>query len=151
MIRDIQMADVPLLISYGAAMHAESIYAPLDFDPAKLMALAEVVLDNRQIYYARLVEKDGEPVGFIVGYVAPHFFGNDLTCGDFLVYVTPEARGSMAGPRLIKDYINWCLAKGVKMPCLGVSAGIDAEQIGALYKRLGLTDTYTIYRMPVAC
>ena len=146
MIRPMTAQDIPALLVLGAAMHGESRYANLDFDPQKLWQLGETMLGNPDSWLAVVVERDGCIVGFCFGYVAPHFFGNDLTSGDLAIYVVPEHRGGTIGARLVKLYTSWCEAKGVKEPLLGVSAGITPERTGRLYERLGYTEKYIIYK-----
>ena len=138
--------DIPALLVLGAAMHKESRYAKLDFDPEKLRGLGETILGDPDSWLALVAERDSEIIGFCIGYVAPHFFGNDLTSGDLAIYVVPEHRGGTIGARLVKLYTGWCEAKGVKEPLLGVSAGITPGRTGRLYERLGYTDQYIIYK-----
>jgi|GEM_PF-1192486 len=150
MIRDFTMLDAPHVISLGKQMHSESVYKNLDFNPLRLLELAETVVSNPQVYMAKVYD-DGEIKGFVAAYATPHFFGDDLTSGDFAVYVSPQFRNGMIGIKLIKSYISWCERKGVKEPLLGVSAGINTKMIGSLYKRLGFTQEYRIYKMPSKC
>jgi len=149
MIRPMTAQDIPVLIDMGAAMHKESRYAKLDFDPGKLRDLGETILGNPEAWLVLVAERDGGIIGFCIGYVAPHFFGNDLTSGDLAIYVMPEHRGGTIGARLVKLYTSWCEAKGVKEPMLGVSAGITPERTGRLYERLGYTEKYIIYKKPI--
>lgn len=146
MIRPYAATDLDRVLELGAMMHAESRYAALDFDPDKLVDLSDAVMTN-PAYLCLVAEEDGDVVGLIVGYVMPHWFGNDLTSGDLAVYVAPEHRKGMIGVKLVKAYTEWTRSKGVKEPMLGVSAGITPERIGALYKRLGYTETYIVYKM----
>ena len=148
MIRPMTAQDIPALLVLGAEMHKESRYANLDFDPQKLWQLGETMLGNPDSWLALVVERDGDITGFCCGYVAPHFFGNDLTSGDLAIYVVPDHRGGMMGARLVKAYDAWCSEKGVSEPLLGVSAGIKPDRIGQLYERLGYTEKYTIYKKP---
>jgi GNAT superfamily N-acetyltransferase len=138
--------DIPALLVLGAAMHGESRYAKLDFDSEKLRLLGETMLGDPDSWLALVAERDSEIIGFCIGYVAPHFFGNDLTSGDLAIYVVPEHRGGTIGARLVKLYTSWCEARGVQEPLLGVSAGITPERTGRLYERLGYTDQYIIYK-----
>lgn len=147
MIRPYTLSDIEAVLVLGADMHAESRYASLDFDPRKLVALSDTVLTDDR-YLALVAEVDGKVVGLLVGYVVPHWFGHDLTSGDLAVYVTPAHRKGMIGVKLVKAYTEWALSNGVKEPMLGVSAGITPERIGALYQRLGYTETYIVYKMP---
>ena len=147
MIRPYAVHDLKAVLALGSAMHAESRYSTLDFDPRKLDDLSDSVLSDGR-YLALVAEVDGDVVGLLVGYVMPHWFGHDLTSGDLAVYVTPSHRKGMIGVKLVKAYTEWALSKGVKEPMLGVSAGIMPERIGALYQRLGYTETYVVYKMP---
>jgi|TARA_R110000803_G_scaffold14164_2_gene39476 GNAT superfamily N-acetyltransferase len=148
MIRPMTAQDIPVLIGMGAAMHMESRYAKLDFDPEKLRGLGETILGDPDSWLALVAERDSEIIGFCIGYVAPHFFGNDLTSGDLAIYVSPDHRGGMTGARLVKAYDAWCSEQGVSEPLLGVSAGITPDRIGQLYERLGYTAKFTIYKKP---
>jgi GNAT superfamily N-acetyltransferase len=141
--------DIPVLLVLGAAMHGESRYAKLDFDPEKLRGLGETILGDPDSWLALVAERDSEIIGFCIGYVAPHFFGNDLTSGDLAIYVVPEHRGGMIGAMLVKLYTGWCEARGVKEPLLGISAGITPERTGQLYERLGYTERYIIYKKTI--
>ena len=146
MIRPMTAQDIPALLVLGAEMHGESRYANLDFDPQKLWQLGETMLGNPDSWLALVAERDSEIIGFCIGYVAPHFFGNDLTSGDLAIYVVPEHRGGTIGARLVKLYTGWCEARGVQEPLLGVSAGITPERTGRLYERLAYTVQYIIYK-----
>ena len=150
MIRPMTAQDIPVLIVLGAEMHKESRYANLDFDPQKLWQLGETMLGNPDSWLALVVERDGDITGFCCGYVAPHFFGNELTSGDLAIYLVPEHRGGTIGARLVKKYTAWCEARGVREPLLGVSAGITPDRTGQLYERLGYTEKYTIYKKPTS-
>ena len=78
--------------------------------------LRDSVLADPDTYLALVCEVEGVQVGFCAAYVVSHFFGHDLTSGDFAVYVLPEHRKGMAGVKLIKGYLEWCESKGVKEP-----------------------------------
>ena len=141
------MADVVSVIDLGKMMHEESIYADLDFDPARLLELAHHVIPSTE-YLTLVAEKDGQIVGLCVAYATPHFFGNDLTAGDMAIYMHPDHRRGLLGVHLVKHYISWCDMKGVKHPMLGVSAGIKPERVGKLYRKLGFTTEYVVYKRP---
>jgi GNAT superfamily N-acetyltransferase len=137
MIRPMTAQDIPVLIDMGAAMHKESRYAKLDFDPGKLRDLGETILGNPEAWLVLVAERDGGIIGFCIGYVAPHFFGNDLTSGDLAIYVMPEHRGGTIGARLVKLYTSWCEAQGRQgtyARCVGGHhAGADRAAIRAAW------------------
>ncbi len=54
-----------------------------------------------------VAERDGHPVGFIAGFVTPHPFNPNIrTVTEQFWWVTPEARGSSAGLRLLDAFIR---------------------------------------------
>ena len=79
--------------------------------------LAQICWINLIGWLCLVAERDSEIIGFCIGYVAPHFFGNDLTSGDLAIYVVPEHRGGMMGARLVKAYDAWCSEKASSNRC----------------------------------
>jgi len=147
MIRPVSNRDIPQCVLLGAAMHKESRYAHLDFSVPKVVNMIETIITSDD-WCGFVAEKDHNLIGFAAGYVMPHFFGDDLTSGDLAIYVSKVHRGGMLGVKLVKAYVAWCEAKGVKEPMLGVSAGITPERTGQLYERMGFTEKYCIYKKP---
>ena len=129
------MDDVPTLIELGRVMHQESPrFRGLDYDEEKLMQLGANLVNQGGIF---LAEKDGKPLGMILGMVTEHFFGHDLMACDLAVYVHPDHRGGTLAVRLIKKYEAWAFSMGAKVITMGVSTEVEADRTGQLYKRLG--------------
>jgi len=129
------MDDVPTLIELGRVMHQESPrFRGMDYDEEKLMQLGANLVNQGGIF---LAEKDGKPLGMILGMVTEHFFGHDLMACDLAVYVHPDHRGGTLAVRLIKKYEAWAFSMGAKVITMGVSTEVEADRTGQLYKRLG--------------
>lgn len=148
-VREFKMTDLPQMIALGSQMHQESIFRELDYQPAKLITLAERTLVDDYVQGWVYTVED-EVIGICAAWCNSHFFGDDLIAGDFFVYVTKEHRGkSMAGIKLIKAYLTWAADLGATSIGLGVSANINSKAVGKLYRRLGFEDSYMIYRRMV--
>ena len=129
------MDDVPTLIELGRVMHQESPrFRGMDYDEEKLMQLGANLVNQGGIF---LAEKDGKPLGMILGMVTEHFFGHDLMACDLAVYVHPDHRGGTLAVRLIKKFEAWAFSMGAKVITMGVSTEVEADRTGQLYKRLG--------------
>jgi GNAT superfamily N-acetyltransferase len=148
-VRTFKMPDLAHMLSMGNQMHEESIFNELDWKPQKLIELAEQSQKTKYIEGWVYETSDNEVIGMAAAWVNHHFFGDDLIAGDFFVYVIPEKRGTAAGVRLVQAYMRWAKDLGAKTIGLGVSAQINSERVGNLYRKMGFQDSYTIYRMMV--
>lgn len=136
MIRYATLDDLDVLMDLAELMHQESPrYSRLSFNSDKVLALY-VNLINTGIVL--VVEKDQQIVGGLAGFVAPHWFSDDLVASEFGVFLLPDHRGGTAVVRLIKEFIRWSKDKGAKMIQIGVSTGVRTEETAALYKAIGL-------------
>lgn len=127
-------ADVPRMVEMAAAMHAESRYQRFRISLPKIEAFFHRILGDK----AFVVLLDGDPVhAMFIGMVSDFWWGDDLESSDLLVYVTPEKRGGMSAPRLIRGYIAIAESMGVSDIKIGVSTGIDTERTLRLFERLG--------------
>lgn len=122
----------------GRACAAESPrYRDKGWDDAKV----EKLLRNQMgdLNHGLFVAEDTEGLcGMALGVVMPYFFSADLYATDLVVYVSPGHRGGTTAIRLVKALENWALNdKGVRELVLGVSTGINPEQVGCVYKKLG--------------
>jgi hypothetical protein len=64
MIRPMTAQDIPVLIGMGAAMHMESRYAKLDFDPEKLRGLGKQYVGDPDSMAVLVAERDSELLDF---------------------------------------------------------------------------------------
>lgn len=78
---------------------------------------AEVVVGNLvRDHYMAIAERDGAPVGFIAGMLAPHPFNPDLLfAAEVFWWVTLPHRGSRAGAMLFNDFDRWADNSGAHL------------------------------------
>ena len=136
MIRPFTPADIPAMMVLGSQMHAESLYAPLNYSGVRLHEVAENMITNDD-WWSVVDERDGEIVGMIIAFMHKPFFSEDQVAMDLLLYVKKECRGSTTALRLIKLYVDWARQKGATWCMLGISTGVGIERTGAFYNRMG--------------
>lgn len=128
--------DIATLAALGEAMHADSTFANMAYDP---MIAAETLLrlvDNPDGLVLMACEGD-TPVGGIAAIATRSFFGPDKVSSEFAVYVQPDKRGAVAALDLLRHYVVWARTKGVKRISAGNSAGMDDARFVRLLSRLG--------------
>jgi GNAT superfamily N-acetyltransferase len=130
-------SDFATLVTMGEGMHAESLrFAALGYSYEKChVLLAGLALSPHGLVL--VAEQDGEIVGMLLGMAVPHFFSDDLTASELVVYVVPHARGGSAAVKMVRYFENWARELGVADIVLGVSTEVQADRTAELYQRLG--------------
>lgn len=142
-IRNATVDDIPVLMSMGRALHAESPrYSYLSYSDEKVERLIRSMVEDTLVAEAPggvvVAVKDGIVVGMIGGFVTSPFFSDDKIASDYTFYVKPEHRGTgRVALRLIQAFEQWAIAQGVRDIVPGTSTLIDAEGTAALYRHLG--------------
>lgn len=137
MIRFATTADIDCIVQMGAAMHAESRFARLPYSIEKCQELVASTIANPEEMVGMVYEQDHAVIGVLLGFIDEHFFTNARVASDVLLYVIPERRGSMAGPRLLDYFTAWAKTKKADLIEVGISTGISVEKSSRLYQRLG--------------
>ena len=134
------------MMALARQMHAESRYAHLNYDDAKVFALGNVALTEPSMCIF-VAEERGAIVGMLVAFVQEYYFGNDLQSADIMFYVHPDHRGGSSAVKLVKRYEQWALERGVKPDSIsiGVSAGITDQRAGSFLEHMGYKNVATLY------
>ena len=139
MIREAYPTDIEPLLVLCQLMHEESYYKIFDYQEKKVRQLFYTALDTPDTMGLWIAEEHDEIIGFLLGFLTPHFFGTDLQACDLGIYMLPEKRGSLASVRLIKAFEAWAIERGAKEVILGSSTGIARERAVKLFTKLGFT------------
>lgn len=137
MIRHATATDIDRIVELGAAMHAESRFARLPYSAEKCRALVASMVANPEEMCTLVAEQQGQIIGAFLGFIEEHFFTEAKVASDFILYVKPEFRGSLAGPRMLDYFTAWAKVRGVEMIEVGISTGVCVEKSTRLYQRLG--------------
>lgn len=146
MIRDIEYRDIETLIDLGEKMHNEGHFKNTEYNRDKLRELAYSLINDAD-KCCFVAERNNVIIGFFMGGAYFHYFGNTMTCCDFLTYVDKDYRGGSTGAKLIAKYIKWALDLGIdrNQIRLGDSAEIDSQAVDRLFKFMGFREHGRLY------
>lgn len=136
-IRTAEMEDVPAIVELGFAMHRESNYAPMSFDPGRVAMLARYLIRSPDQGFVAVAERDGKLEGVIGGFIEQGWFSSERIAFDFALYVTPAMRHSSAAVRLAQAFKAWAIEQDVRQIRVGTAAGEAGQAANAIYEHLG--------------
>lgn len=137
MIRTGIHADIPAIIKIGQqVIDASTTYIePVDKDKASYM-LRRAINDRQMALF--VAERAGQVVGFFIGLIDEHWFSKGRYATDIAFCVLPEHADQ--GVWLLRRFLRWADAAGVKSKQLGLSTGIDiGGRTGQMYEAHGLS------------
>jgi len=129
------------------AMHAESVYRSVTLNDGRLRSMLSVFVNHPTNAGFVYEASPGKIDGFMMGYVAPYFFSEELGAWDHFLYVRPQRRGSLIAYRLWKAFGDWAVQAGAKVMWLGTSANIDPALTRKFYTGLRMGEVGSLYRM----
>ena len=134
------------MLELGKAMHLESKYSNYNFDEVKLgNTISELIEVDRGI--ALVGEMQGKIVGGLLGYLAEHYFGNDLAAYGLALFIDAEHRNGMVGPRLIRQYVEHARDKGASEIVFANTTRYEKERVARLFLRLGFNHDGYVFSM----
>lgn len=142
MIRVATEADIPALVDLGQEMHNESNFSTLTFDVEKTKEYVKNLMGYGIVFCS---EVDGAITGFIAGFLYQPYFSYDFMATDIGLFITKDARGGMAAPRLIDAFTKWAQEKGAKQIRPGISVGGNIDGVGRLYERMGYSIVGSVF------
>ena len=145
MIRPAQPSDVDRIVEIGAALHGESDYRDIAYNPVKVGALMESLIQGGGVVF--VAEKAGEVVGGIAGGVTSHWFSDELTGFEYSFFVLPEHRHGLVAMKLILAMKAWCKAMGAKTLRIGITTGINVEGTARFYRHMGFRDAGNLFEL----
>jgi len=148
-VRDPRIVDFDELNALGQWFQENSLYAECGWSEQKAFALLLAGIDPESKTFMRILEKDGQLIGFFLGHVSEYFFSNKKIAQEMAVVVHPGFRAEIYKPmlRLLKDFVDWAGAKGAHEVCIGITSGIAGPGYEKLLKRVGFNEVGTILKM----
>jgi len=142
-----QRADIPELIELGRAMHGESLYWHMNFDPGRVSAVLEMAEISETFFCDVIVDADGKPVGGLLARLMDTFFGRDLIAHDTLFFVSSRHRATSAPAvrQLLERYRGWGSYRGAKRTFLATASGIEPERTARLLDVCGFRQVGTVH------
>jgi hypothetical protein len=128
------------VLALAHEMHAESVtHNNLPLNEEKLLQQLALSMTMQDTVYVRLAVLEGAVLGGFFGVISTTFFSDQPACKDMVWFVAKNRRGSLAAVKLLADFEQWGLDRGVRDFYLGQSTGVAMETTMKLYERLGYT------------
>jgi GNAT superfamily N-acetyltransferase len=146
-IRHAAMADIPAMVDL-LREHGWSGtgYTKLPLDVVRTeAALGALVVDPGACVL--LAQTDGEVLGVLAAMKTPALWFDGDQVGNLVFYVAPHGRG--AGVGLLRRLVSWAYGfDSVRLITLGVSSGgAQAVRAGAFFRRMGFASVGGNYEM----
>lgn len=145
MIRPARFEDIPRLVVLGQALHQESSYQDMAFDPAKVSDFLASLIAGAGLLL--VYERGGDVIGGIAGGITEQWFSHEKVAFDYSLFIEKGRRGGMAAVGLITAFVEWARIKGVSQITMGITTGIHVEATGRLYRSLGFVDSGSLFRL----
>ena len=134
MIRPVLPTDAGAIIDMCYECRAESpTYASVADDPEYVRENLERMTVSP--YFIGYI--DDEYRGVILGGAGPTWYDARIKAAEEFLFVSPEFRGTMLAPRLVKAFEAEAVRRGAHKMFMGVSTGVTYDRTVALYLRLG--------------
>lgn len=75
--------------------------------------------------------------GFMTAFLSPYSFSRTIVAVHDILYVSPEARGSLAAIRLVRFFQAWARDNGAWMAMIAQHTNIEPERTTRFYNRMG--------------
>lgn len=135
----IDREDALELLKIGEQFMKESRFGNGTYNAEKVWTILDATLRYPDRYF---IAYDSDFRGLILLMISEHYFSTDRFCSDLAFFVTPEARGSTLGPRLLKEGIKWAEGCGVKEFTIFHNAGFPLTKF---YEGMGLPKVGEIF------
>lgn len=140
MIRQAVFADKPHLLKLWKEGYANTPFDTMEYDDAYVEQVFKAILDNNELFFARVSEQDGEVVGILIGVIDKTFWGVPLAQA-IISYSRQET------DKLIRQFTTWAKESGVKRVTVTTVPG--KEKYKQLIETLGFKNSGNIYTKEV--
>ncbi len=146
MIREATAHDIPRIVELGSRSLIDGPYKDLVKDtPEQSARLALQVIEKAG--RVLLWEENGRVSGMLAFILFPHYFTGEMTAGELMWYVEPEARPGGAALRLLWAAEELAHSLGAKK----MQFTAPNEQVGDIYKRFGYGKIEVSYQKELKC
>ena len=129
--------DLDELVQIGEAFQQESpLHTNMKYDPDKAKRFGNhlITADDHCMFIA----KNGKKIyGLIGGGLKKMYYSNDSYLSEYIYYVTPDSRGSVAAKKLLDTFCKWGKDNNAKIAELGISTAINPERADRFMTKVG--------------
>ena len=144
--RFLEPNDFKWMMNVSKKHHKESDWSEVEYSDDKVKGYINTALSDPN-YFAIVVEKDEEKIGFMAGRLLEYSFSHEKFERELDLYVVPSERNGMAGIFMMKKFIDWAkINNAIEVlfePRLSDGA---IKKFDAMAKRLGMEHFANAYR-----
>jgi len=159
-IREVTLTDLETpgcldsLVHLGKLIYKRSGYRGIEFDPNNLRSeIYEAVVDPDTLIL--ISERDNKIIGGMIATISTIYFSKAKQSMDDIVFIHPDYKNTLDGPRLISKYVKWAKSNNVThinftqtLGWSGREKQEESEKMGKfLRRRFGFNQAGVIYRL----
>lgn len=119
-------------------MHQENgPHLPFDFDVVKKRAKPAIDDVERKWFNMWIAYREGEPVGFLIGFISPFYFCDELGSQVQMWFVQKRLRGTPVPFLLLREFVKWQALRGCIRCMVDTSIEASAHKFGRMAEKLG--------------
>ena len=128
--------DLTGIVKLGEEMHQETAFSNIEFSVERTASeTMRCILDPN--YFANIAVQGDKIVGILFGYLEKPFFTEQIAGFDCVWYVSHDARNTMVGPRLLKQFEAWTKINGGSIVYTTLGSNYKSDRVGKLMERMG--------------
>ena len=130
--------DFKWMMNVSKKHHKESDWSEVEYSDDKVKGYINTAL-NDPSYFAIIVEKDEEKIGFMAGRLLEYSFSREKFARELDLYVVPKERKGMAGIFMMKKFMDWAkLNNALEIYFEPRLSDCTIKKFDAMAKRLGM-------------
>ena len=136
MIRQSRISDKEALLKLWKEGYGDTPFSEMEYDRLHVHRWFAICCEFQDHFFSRVVEKDGEVVGILMGVVDKNFWGKPT--GQTLVSYSRHD-----SDKLIRQFIRWCKERGAEQVTITTATGKDRYK--QLVEAFGFEETGRLY------
>jgi hypothetical protein len=144
-VRTPSLEDFDQINELGRWFQENSLYEKCGWSSDKAYHWVSTGTDPKSTTFMRVVEDDGEVVGFFLGNIVEYFFSTQKIAQDMVMVFKPECRNGIAKyiNQMFKEFFEWSKSNNAHEICIGITSGIAGDGYEKLiemhgFKKVGL-------------
>jgi len=144
--RFLEPNDFEWMMKVSKDHHEESDWSEVEYSEDKVRGYINTALSDPN-YFAIVVEKDEEKIGFMAGRLLEYSFSHEKFARELDLYVVPSERKGMTGIFMMKKFIDWArINKAVEVLFEPRLSDGTIKKFDAMATRLGMEHFANAYR-----
>lgn len=138
-VRDALITDYDQINDLGRWFQENSLYKTCGWSDKKCYQMLISAINKEVPYFLRVVEKEGEIIGFFLGHMTEYFFSEKRMAQDLVMIFKPEHRDGIAKQliQMMKEFYKWAERNKAHEICIGVTSGIAGSGYEKLIEKHG--------------